>query len=103
MTGRWLSLIQDTGGKPKPVTVSNVTGERYPLSAGCMSHGVNASGQITCGADHSVGNSVGAIGWLVSSVVALLQGIISRDFGHLSVYNSGPFNRDPFGASSPLR
>jgi hypothetical protein len=103
MTGRWLSLIQDTGGKPKPVAVSDVTGERYPLPAGSMLHGVNASGRITCGADHLVGNSVGAIGWLVSPVVASLQGMISRDLGHLSVYNSGPCNRDPFGASAPLR
>ena len=54
MTGRWLSLIQDTGGKPKPVAVFDVTGERYPPPAGCMLHGVNASGRITCGADHSV-------------------------------------------------
>jgi hypothetical protein len=50
-----------------------------------------------------VGNSVGAIGWLVSLVVASLQGMASRDFGHLSVYNSGPFNRDPFGVLAPLR
>ena len=103
MTGRWLSLIQDTGGKPKPVAVSDVTGKRYPPLAGSMSHSVNASGWITCGADHPVGNSVGAIGWLVSLVVALLRGMASRDLGHLSVYNSGPFSRDPFGASVSLR
>jgi hypothetical protein len=103
MTGRWLSLILDTGGKPKPVAVSDVTGERYPPLAGSMSHGVNAFSWITCGADRPVGNSVGAIGWLVSLVVASLQGMASRDFGHLSVYNSGPFNRDPFGALAPLR
>lgn len=103
MTGRWLSLILDTGGKPKPVTVADVTGERYPPLAGSMSHGVNASGRISCGADRPVGNSVGAIGWLVSLVVASLRGMASRDFGHLSVYNSGPLDRDPFGASAPLR
>ena len=91
MAGRWLSLIQDTGGKPKPVTVSDVTGGRYPPLAGSMSHSVNACGWITCGADRPVGNSVGAIGWLVSLVVASLQGMASRDLGHLSVYNSGPF------------
>jgi hypothetical protein len=62
MTGRWLSLIQDTGGKLKPVTVSDVTGERYPPPAGFMLHSVNASSRITCGADNPVGNSVGAIG-----------------------------------------
>jgi hypothetical protein len=50
-----------------------------------------------------VGNSAGAIGWLVSLVVASLQGMASRDLGHLSVYNSGPLNREPFGALSPLR
>lgn len=103
MTGRWLSLILDTGGKPKPVTVADVIGERYPPLAGSMSHGVNASGRISCGADRPVGNSVGAIGWLVSLVVASLRGMASRDFGHLSVYNSGPLDRDPFGASAPLR
>ena len=103
MTGRWLSLIQDTGGKPELVAVSDVTGERYPPPAGAMLLGVNASGRITCGADYPVGNSVGAIGWLVSPVVASLQGMISCDLGHLSVYNSGPFSRDPFGASAPLR
>ena len=63
MTSRWLSLIQDTGGKPKPVAVSDVTGKRYPPLAGSMSHSVNASGWITCGADHPVGNSVG-VTWL---------------------------------------
>jgi len=103
MTGRWLSLILDTGGKPKPVAVSDVTGERYPPLAGSMSHSVNASGWITSGADCPVGNSVGAIGWLVSLVVASLQGMTSRDLGHLSVYNSGPFSRDPFEASASLR
>ncbi len=103
MIGRWLSLIQDTRGKPKLVAVSDVTGERCPLPAGSMSHGVNASGRITCGADYPVGNSVGAIGWLVSPVVASLQGVISCDLGHLSVYNSGSLNREPFGASALLR
>jgi hypothetical protein len=103
MTGRWLSLIQDTGGKPKPVAVSDVTGERYPPSAGSMLHSVNVFGGIICRADHPVGNSVGAIGWLVSPVVASLQGMASCDLGHLSVYNSGPLSRDPFGASAPLR
>jgi hypothetical protein len=103
MTGRWLSLIQDTGGKPKPVSVSDVTGERYPPPAGCMSHGVNALGRITCVADRPVGNSVGAIGWSVSPVVASLQGVIGCGLGHLSVYNSGPLSRDPFRASAPLR
>jgi hypothetical protein len=38
MTGRWLSLIQDTGGKPKLVSVSDVTGERPPPLAGYMLH-----------------------------------------------------------------
>jgi hypothetical protein len=80
-----------------------VTGEWYPPPAGFMLHGVNASGRITCGADYPVGNLVGAIGWLVSPVVASLQGMISRDLGHFSVYNSGPCRRDSFGASAPLR
>jgi hypothetical protein len=103
MTGRWLSFIQDTGGKPKPVAVCDVTGERYPPPAGYMLHGVKASGSITCGADHPVGNSVGAIGWSVSSVVASLQGMTDCGLGHLSVYNSGPLSRDSFGASALLR
>jgi hypothetical protein len=68
MTGRWLSLIQDTGGKPKPVAVSDVTGKRSPPPAGYMLHSVKALGRIICGADYPVGNSVGAIGWLVSLV-----------------------------------
>ena len=42
MAGRWLSLIQDIGGKPKSVAVSDVTGGRCPPPAGSMSHSVNA-------------------------------------------------------------
>ena len=42
MTGRWLSLIQDTGGKPKLVSVSDVTGEWSPPPVGYMLHCVNA-------------------------------------------------------------
>ena len=37
ITSRWLSLIQKTfGGKPNPVAVSDVTGERYPPPEGDM-------------------------------------------------------------------
>ena len=42
MTGRWLRLIPDIGGKPKLVSVSDVTSGRSPPPVGCMLHGVNA-------------------------------------------------------------
>ena len=61
MTGRWLSLIQGTGGKPKPVAVSDVTGERYPPPAGYISLSACPMGSGS-GVDYPVGNSVGAIG-----------------------------------------
>ena len=61
-----IDLIKTLGGKPEPITVLlGVIGVRYPPLGGCMSQFVVAAGQAgASGADHLLGNSVGAIGWL---------------------------------------
>jgi hypothetical protein len=65
-----------------------VTGEGYPPPAVPISH---LAIKRQCAGDCAVGNIVGAIGWRLSPVVALLQGARRCDFGHLSVNYSAAF------------
>ena len=73
------TILQTLGGKPKQLTAPGVSCGRHPPLEECISH--LAEGLLfgrfgQCVVDRSLGNSVGANGWLSGLVRAMLAGFL---------------------------